>query len=349
MQRAIACKQFASDFARFATGDKPEAVAETDPDATVEDADTGELELTSDLDESMWDSTLFLGRPDLGINPVVTLWAVLILLLNMLLQTTIAVIVVLNMGDPTFAANIIEDLWYASEPRCVPCSLGLGLNRGPAHPPCAGRGASTWPTTSRTSIPTPTCRSQLKCATTSPACSSRSKPTPSRTSRNTRPVVPLLSGLCSLRSVLSCGSRRCGRHRAAHSEHSRRLPVARACALCPVTFDTCAGRPRDRRRSHDDPRRRSAARQDDELRRRRGGVGRHAAPAFLPRDASVPTHRLIAALLRRRVLHREIDRAQRSDPQLHRAGGAFELPPCCAWLWRVCTPSARRAVVRQVG
>jgi hypothetical protein len=103
--------------AHEATGDKPEAVAETDPDATVQGADTGELELKSDLDESMWDSTLFLGRPDLGINRVVTLWAVLILLLNMLLQTTIAIIVVLNMGDPTFAANVIEDLWYASEPR----------------------------------------------------------------------------------------------------------------------------------------------------------------------------------------------------------------------------------------
>jgi hypothetical protein len=48
---------------------------------------------------------------------VVSLWALLILLLNTLLQTTIAVIVLLNMGDPTFVARIIEDLWYASEPR----------------------------------------------------------------------------------------------------------------------------------------------------------------------------------------------------------------------------------------
>ena len=102
--------------AHEATGDKPEAVAETDPDATVEDADTGELELTSDLDASVWDSTLFLGRPDLEMGRVVTLWAVLVLLLNILLQTTIAVIVLLNMGDPTFVARAIEDLWYASEP-----------------------------------------------------------------------------------------------------------------------------------------------------------------------------------------------------------------------------------------
>jgi hypothetical protein len=50
-------------------------------------------------------------------------------------------------------------------------------------------------------------------------------------------VMPVSSGLCSPRSVLSCGSRRCGRHRTAHSEHSRRLPLARACALFRVTFD----------------------------------------------------------------------------------------------------------------
>jgi hypothetical protein len=48
---------------------------------------------------------------------VVTLWALLALLLNILLQTTIAAIVVVNMGNPTFVARIIEDLWYArSEP-----------------------------------------------------------------------------------------------------------------------------------------------------------------------------------------------------------------------------------------
>jgi hypothetical protein len=48
---------------------------------------------------------------------VVTLWAVLALLLNILLQTTIAIIVVRKMGDPRFVARTIEDLWYASEPR----------------------------------------------------------------------------------------------------------------------------------------------------------------------------------------------------------------------------------------
>ncbi len=67
----------------------------------------------------MWDSPLFLGRRrrDVGMGRVITLWAVLALLLNILLQTTIAVIVVRKMGDPRFGTRIIEDLWYALEPR----------------------------------------------------------------------------------------------------------------------------------------------------------------------------------------------------------------------------------------
>jgi hypothetical protein len=70
--------------------------------------------LTCDLAESMWDSPLVLGRRELGMGRVVSLWAVLVLLLNIILQTTIAAIVVHSMGDPTFAARVIEDLWYAS-------------------------------------------------------------------------------------------------------------------------------------------------------------------------------------------------------------------------------------------
>jgi hypothetical protein len=103
-----------------------------DPDVTVDGADTAEPEQTCDLDESMWDCTLLLGRPDLGVSHVITLWAVLVLLLNMLLQTTIALIV-LNMDDPTFKAQFIEQLWCATEPRfasacrvicfCVACNL----------------------------------------------------------------------------------------------------------------------------------------------------------------------------------------------------------------------------------
>jgi hypothetical protein len=54
---------------------------------------------------------------------VVTLWALLALLLNILLQTTIAVIVVDNMADPTFVARIIEDLWCASELRFLARSM----------------------------------------------------------------------------------------------------------------------------------------------------------------------------------------------------------------------------------
>jgi len=101
--------------ARKATFDLPPADAEMNPDATVGGADTAERVQTCELAKSVWESPLFLARPDLEMGHVVTLWAVLILLLNILLQVTIAVIVVLNMGDPTFAARVIEDLWYASE------------------------------------------------------------------------------------------------------------------------------------------------------------------------------------------------------------------------------------------
>jgi hypothetical protein len=102
--------------ARDATEDEPEALAEINPDAAVDGADTAKDEDTCELEESMWDSALFLFRRDVGMGRVVTLWAVLALLLNILVQATIAVIVFRNMGDPTFVARVIEDLWYASEP-----------------------------------------------------------------------------------------------------------------------------------------------------------------------------------------------------------------------------------------
>jgi hypothetical protein len=108
-----------------ATVDQPQAVADNTPDATVGGADTAERVPKCELAESIWDSPLFLGRRDIGMGRIVTLWAVFVLLLNILLQTTIAVIVLLNMGDPTFVAHIIEDLWYASESRFagVACNL----------------------------------------------------------------------------------------------------------------------------------------------------------------------------------------------------------------------------------
>jgi hypothetical protein len=71
----------------------------------------------------MWDSPLVLGRSDVGMGRVVTLLALLVLLFNKLLQTTIAVIVVDNMADPTFAARIIEELWCASELRFLVRSM----------------------------------------------------------------------------------------------------------------------------------------------------------------------------------------------------------------------------------
>jgi hypothetical protein len=103
--------------AREATVDQPQGVADANLDATVGGADTSEPVRTCELAESMWDSPLFLCRRDVGMGSVVTLWALLVLLLNILLQTTIAVIVVRKMGDPRFVARTIEDLWYASEPR----------------------------------------------------------------------------------------------------------------------------------------------------------------------------------------------------------------------------------------
>jgi hypothetical protein len=105
--------------AREATVHQPPADADANRDATVGGAGTAEPVRTCKLAESMWDSPLFLGRRDVGMGCVVTLWAVLALLLNILLQTTIAVIVVRKMSDPRFVARTIEDLWYASEPRFV--------------------------------------------------------------------------------------------------------------------------------------------------------------------------------------------------------------------------------------
>ena len=102
--------------ARDATEDQPEALADINPGTAVDGADTAKDEDTCELEESMWDSALFLFRRDVGMGRVVTLWAVLALLLNILVQATIAVIVFRNMGDPTFVARVIEDLWYASEP-----------------------------------------------------------------------------------------------------------------------------------------------------------------------------------------------------------------------------------------
>jgi hypothetical protein len=103
--------------AHKATADQPQGVADTNPDATLGGADTAELEQTCELPRSMWNCPLFLGRRDVGMGRVVTLWTLLVLLGSMLLQTTITVIVLLNLGDPTFVASMIQDLWYASEPR----------------------------------------------------------------------------------------------------------------------------------------------------------------------------------------------------------------------------------------
>ena len=103
--------------AREGAVEQADVDADADPDTAVGVADTAEPDDKSELAPSMWDGVLFLFRRDIEMGRVVTLWAVLVLLLNILLQTTIAVIVLLNMGDPTFVANIIADLWCASAPR----------------------------------------------------------------------------------------------------------------------------------------------------------------------------------------------------------------------------------------
>ncbi len=103
--------------AREATVEQPQASADADPHTTVGGADTAEFAQTCALAQSMWDSPLVLGRSDVGMGSVVTLWALLVLLFNTLLQTTIAVIVVDNMADPTLIPRIIEEMWCASELR----------------------------------------------------------------------------------------------------------------------------------------------------------------------------------------------------------------------------------------
>jgi hypothetical protein len=85
------------------------------PNLNIDEFRSGETE-TCELAESVWESPLFLGRTDLGMGRVVTLWTVLVLLLNTLLQCTIAVIVVLKMGESSIIARTIEDLWYTRSP-----------------------------------------------------------------------------------------------------------------------------------------------------------------------------------------------------------------------------------------
>jgi hypothetical protein len=107
-----------------ATGAQPEADVDTKPNSKPRKRRPfldifkfrgGETE-TCELAESVWESPLFLGRTDLGMGRVVTLWALLVLLLNTLLQCTIAVIVVLKMGDASIIARTIEELWYTRSP-----------------------------------------------------------------------------------------------------------------------------------------------------------------------------------------------------------------------------------------
>jgi hypothetical protein len=62
----------------------------------------------------MWESSLFFGRPDVQMGRVVTLWAVLMLLLNMVVQALFVGIVVLTMDDANIVASTIADLWCAS-------------------------------------------------------------------------------------------------------------------------------------------------------------------------------------------------------------------------------------------
>jgi hypothetical protein len=74
----------------------------------------GERTHRCELAASMWESPLFFGRPDAQMGRVVTLWAVLMLLLNALVQVMISTIVVLKMApDAKIVARTIADLWCA--------------------------------------------------------------------------------------------------------------------------------------------------------------------------------------------------------------------------------------------
>ena len=101
---------------------------------------------------------------------------------------------------------------------------------GPARNLRAGRGASMWRTTSRTSTPSPTCRSQLECATTSPAFSFQADAFQDILDYQAGGAGPLLSVLCAFMWFTKV--------RLPPQDEQLRRKAGRASALCFVTCGT---------------------------------------------------------------------------------------------------------------
>jgi hypothetical protein len=168
------------------------------------DEDTEETE-EWELAGSMWDACLFLGCKDetglkgssMNVGAAVTIFGVLALLINALIQSAIVAVVVVKMAN-----NPDIDDGTAADMRCDSCRLP---NNGPSggtmdgtpppdgalrrQMPPAGRTARTSGTTLVTWIRTRTCPSRHACATTWRASSSRFKRTSSRTSSTTRTAI----------------------------------------------------------------------------------------------------------------------------------------------------------------
>ena len=154
-----------------------------------------------ELAESMWDACLLLGckskRYPGGVGFVVTAYALVVLLLNALIQTTFVFIVVYRLGtNPDVDSGTIADLRCASR-----------ADRGASSPKrrvlCAGSTVRTSPTPSRTWTPSRMFLSQRRSVTTWRGLSSLSKSTRSKRSYSTRKGT---LGLCSAASAALCGS-----------------------------------------------------------------------------------------------------------------------------------------------
>jgi hypothetical protein len=159
----------------------------------LEDTEDTEETEEHELADSMWDACLFLGCKDdsrvkgesMNVGILVTIFGILALLINALIQTAIVAVVVYKMADNAdIKDSTAADMRRASRSHSSPHrALAATVHAR------AGHTVLTSGTTSTTSIPTRTCLSQLACATTWRASSSRSKQTSFRTSSTTRTAI----------------------------------------------------------------------------------------------------------------------------------------------------------------
>jgi hypothetical protein len=155
-----------------------------------EDAEDTEETEEHELADSMWDACLFLGCKDdsrvkgesMHVGVLVTIFGVLALLINALIQTAIVAVVVYKMAN----SPDIDDGTAADMRRASRCHSSPHRALAATVHARAGLTVLTSGTPSRTSIPSRTCLSQLGCATMWRASSSRSKRTSFRTSSTTR-------------------------------------------------------------------------------------------------------------------------------------------------------------------